>query len=46
MQGTYSAYTYNAHAVAAIRNHDVSAPFFLYMACAFQAAVAQAMRMS
>ena len=32
LNGTYSAYTYNEHAVAAIRSHDVSAPFFLYMA--------------
>ena len=32
MTGTYSAYTYNEHAVEAIRNHDVSSPFFLYMA--------------
>eukprot|EP01047_Picozoa_sp_COSAG01_P059984 COSAG01_NODE_7285_length_3271_cov_3.212484_1_plen_327_part_00 len=30
--GTYGAYTFTTHAVEAIRSHDVSAPFFLYMA--------------
>lgn len=30
--GTYGAYTFTAHAVSAIKSHDVTVPFFLYMA--------------
>lgn len=30
--GTYGAYTFTAHAVDAIRSHNLSTPFFLYIA--------------
>ena len=30
--GSYGAYTFTAHAVEVVLNHDVSTPFFLYMA--------------